>query len=426
MYDEQATFDSYLILCVSCGAQVPAVDYHAHLESCEALAAGLADCSYCDKLYPKDDHTHFDNCPAWRDFVADERERNAALCEPANWGESLTRLLDEHEAQRRQDDYPGLSWLLNDIPRAHILSGAKRRWFIYDAYQAVAHERDKPVGAVLEGAAPYKVTFSIDGSLIETKRVKRPPEDRGDHKYPSERHVKPVGGRRGKITEYSDASRWRLQLRLAAFLREQLANALFITLTYPAAYPEPQEAKRQLPAFIKRIRRRWPQACVIWRMEFQERGAPHFHLLVLGVRFIPHQAVAEWWYEVVGSGDARHLNAGTEVRRVRSAKHAIWYIAKYMAKDDQSGQFNEDRDVGRFWGIEGPKHLYLADTVEVNMYGWQVVMLGRFMRGLINARRRATGKKPPPYQDHAIGRSRHWLCDAGQIYNSLNRIVEGL
>ena len=87
-------------------------------------------------------------------------------------------------------------------------------------------------------------------------------------------------------------------------------------------------------------------------MEPQRRGAPHFHLLLWGLRRSAHllRWVSLTWYEVVGSGDGRHLQAGTRVEALRSWKGVMSYAAKYSAKMVEELPEGWEH-VGRWWGI---------------------------------------------------------------------------
>src|SRR5690554_2824154 len=105
-----------------------------------------------------------------------------------------------------------------------------------------------------------------------------------------------VGGKRGAVTEFSAGSRRRL-LRLIARLEK--TRTTFITLTYPAEFPDPRTAKEHLRALFERIRRRVPEASGIWRLELQERGAPHFHLLMFNLPYISFETLRSWWQEII-------------------------------------------------------------------------------------------------------------------------------
>lgn len=161
------------------------------------------------------------------------------------------------------------------------------------------------------------------------------------------------GGKRGMITEFSKHSRRRL-LRLIGMIDRSCGKQLFVTLTYPKEFPDMAESKRHLDVFLKRLKRVYPNAAAIWRLEFQKRGAPHYHLLVWNVDFIDYRWLATAWYEVVGSGDEKHLKAGTQVKRVRSWRGVWSYASKYLAKMPET---EIAAAPGRFWGVHNRERL---------------------------------------------------------------------
>ena len=147
---------------------------------------------------------------------------------------------------------------------------------------------------------------------------------------------------RGAITEFSKGAR-RRALRLVASLRRDI-QPVFATLTYPDIFDsDPRRWKRDQDTLFKRILRRWPSAVIVWKMEPKKRKsgenkgviAPHHHLLVYNVPFLPLLYwLAGAWYEVVGSKDDRHLKAGTRVELVRSVRGVLNYTAKYICKSE--------------------------------------------------------------------------------------------
>lgn len=198
------------------------------------------------------------------------------------------------------------------------------------------------------------------------------------------------GGVRGKVTRFSSQSRKRM-LELLASIRLPFLNAFFMTLTYPSEYSrDPKVWKRDLDTFLKRLRRRCPGVRGIWRMEFQLRGAPHYHLLVWGVDLHPllfRQWVKATWFVVVGSGDERHYRAGTQCDRVGSRRGATYYVSKYAAKaselpvDPETGELLE---VGRWWGKFGELPTAPALMVEIDLT--QAIDLRRLVAKLLQSR----------------------------------------
>jgi hypothetical protein len=203
-----------------------------------------------------------------------------------------------------------------------------------------------------------EVEFYPEGSFIKAKRSPL-------HKVRSA--AKPPLNKRGVVAGFSRQSRDRLLQKLAKLKRSELP--LFVTLTYPGAYPvHPEEWKRNMDNFAKRFARRFPHAGFVWKLEPQKRGAPHFHLLAWDAELTTIEfgvALRAWikqaWYEVVGSGDERHLRAGTGVEVVRSFQGVIYYASKYMSKpvevDDAWG------NPGRWWGVVGRSNIPYADQL---------------------------------------------------------------
>ena len=68
---------------------------------------------------------------------------------------------------------------------------------------------------------------------------------------------------------------------------------------------------------------------------------------------MPKEELSKEWYRIVGSGDPKHLRAGTRVERIK--RSAISYVAKYAQKNEQKQVPEGFQNVGRFWGTWGMK-----------------------------------------------------------------------
>lgn len=244
----------------------------------------------------------------------------------------------------------------------------------------------------------------------------------------------------GIIRGWSARSRARMvatmaELDLAPLLWAEGEPAM-VTLTYPGDWetvaPDGPTAKAHLRAFFERYKRAWGENWRgIWKLEFQRRGAPHFHLLMVppsglastqrraeyeakralwessdpatrgpcprwraavgdGMRF--RAWLSETWADIVGHPDpderARHVLAGTGVDfaegdRARDPKRAAVYFGKhgaFAAKDYQhkvpklwadSGQ-----TVGRFWGYRELRKIRGAAMLSFD----EMLLLGRTLR----------------------------------------------
>lgn len=155
--------------------------------------------------------------------------------------------------------------------------------------------------------------------------------------------------KRGRVASFSPSSQRRLRV-LVNTLPNTLPLPLFVTLTYPEHWPdEPAAWKRQLDRLLTVLTRKYAKPTIIWKLEPQERGAPHFHLAVYTTRFMRAGWLAATWYAIVGSGDTKHLHAGTQVKRARSRRGSLSYIGKYIGKKIYPKAGWEA--VGRYWGV---------------------------------------------------------------------------
>jgi hypothetical protein len=104
-------------------------------------------------------------------------------------------------------------------------------------------------------------------------------------------------------------------------------------------------------------------------MEFQERGAIHFHLLLFNFPFVPQKELQKVW-----EACTREARSILDIRLVHGAKMIMAYISKYIAKRDERSEItslddgsyqHEGRDKlsGRFWGYINKELLPLGEVV---------------------------------------------------------------
>ena len=101
------------------------------------------------------------------------------------------------------------------------------------------------------------------------------------------------GGERGEIEEFTAASRRRMLDYLAKV--DDGAVPFMAGLTYPDEFDryawDGEQVKRHIDTMSKRFARRFPDGCLMWKLEFQARKsgvnkgkiAPHIHAFVWGV-----------------------------------------------------------------------------------------------------------------------------------------------
>ncbi len=208
--------------------------------------------------------------------------------------------------------------------------------------------------------------------------------------------TKSAGARR-EITGWSRKSRANMckcfaQLDYSPIVSTGRIPAM-VTLTYPGDWvtvaPCGKAAKRHLDNWAGRYRTEWGEAArYIWKLEFQARGAPHFHLWLAppthsGKAGLPFRKwLSKTWADVVDHPDpaerANHECAGTAVDvlaglRASDPKRLAIYFTKHSSPNSQGAKEYQHvvpqawrapgKGPGRFWGKSGLKKA--TTTVEM-------------------------------------------------------------
>ena len=277
----------------------------------------------------------------------------------------------------RADPSPGRGCLADPCP---LPPAAKRRGL----------GRAAPWSPAISARTTYPtLTYAAGGTYAKVSM--------GATNYPEDAPKSP----RGECRRYTAKSRKRQLIKFNSINEDAMVEAgwgwQWITLTVPGDYPrDPKPHKRNLKAFEMRLRRLLGDdlKAMHWRLEFQQRGAPHWHLLMFTTRRITDAWARETWYEIVDSGHPYHLTYGAKVDDLETWKHAAVYAAKYSTKIDH-------QDVpawwkGRFWGWWKDENLPIhLETVPLERR--EAVVIRRQMRRFLQSQRRAKGLKPLPF-----------------------------
>jgi len=190
------------------------------------------------------------------------------------------------------------------------------------------------------------------------------------------------GAKRGKATKIS-----RKSLENLNFLMQNTHTQFhsIITLTVPEDYPTDGKAfKKMLNAFLTWLRREFDKPSYVWIIEFQKRGAPHYHILTSvnladyegglepmkrgGYRRRAHNymtnhdlhydASLEWnnilfenkYWNPKEQDREKGLRAGVEWEAIRKQDGAARYISMYACKPHQKQIPPDYQNIGRAWG----------------------------------------------------------------------------
>lgn len=237
------------------------------------------------------------------------------------------------------------------------------------------------------------------------------------------------GGNKDIVQGLSARSRSRLIRFLATIGRTD--DCYFVTLTYWRWNENWEEWKRDLDSFIKALGRFADGACGVWRLEFQERGAPHFHILcwfndapdVGAFRCFTRDA----WLRIIDQDSPETRAHATTVDLVMDTRKSAFYISVYQSKDKND---RKDIHTGRLWGVFGRDRLQLEPVREEPFTDYQLLKLRRIVRRLYRATHRKTYRKSryfwnlkyPNTTFSSFGDIPHWYRVLKYIQNGIHTV----
>lgn len=198
---------------------------------------------------------------------------------------------------------------------------------------------------------PPSLSIALGGSLLSLKIPARP-----DHL---------ARGDREKITAFSFAAHRNMMRKINAIDRRAISaeRVALCTLTYPFFFVTPKAAKAHLKAWLRKMASEFGRVPLVWKLEPQDRGAPHFHLMIFAESVDQLQKLQAWaplaWHKIAGNGDRRHLRFhlgqcgnGNEhcFQPIRSWNGVVAYSAKYLGKVFQGLRCEAWEHPGRYWG----------------------------------------------------------------------------
>lgn len=226
---------------------------------------------------------------------------------------------------------------------------------------------------------------------------------------------------RGKIMSLTKKSLLRLMFVMQC-THVELSSML--TLTYPCHYPKDgQIVKKDLNVILQKIRRLgWSY---VWFLEFQDRDAPHIHVLLSSSAITPYTranfglfwteriASSEWFREACPPDEylrevlkmAKFNCNQKTMELLRKSDGAKRYATRYAAKERQKKVPKNYKNVGRFWGASAdvrPEGLAF-DVSEDDVEQWLLdndhpagayELVPRYIWGLGTIMKNKNGEKP--------------------------------
>jgi hypothetical protein len=203
--------------------------------------------------------------------------------------------------------------------------------------------------------------------------------------------------KRRKVQGLSGKSRYRLIQFLATIGRDD--PGFFVTLTYWRFTDDWAEWKRHLRAFVESLRRFADGVCGVWRLEFQERGAPHYHLLLWFDEPVDRGSLdahcREAWLRIIDQDAPETRAYAVTVDPIMDMRSSAFYLSVYQSKDKND---RKDIQTGRLWGCIGRERLQTEPFREMEMDERQMLQLRRFVRRLFRNTHRRTFRRSNYYK----------------------------
>lgn len=281
-----------------------------------------------------------------------------------------------------------------------------------EASKPSADRDDKVVSIGLSYCAYFKKNtdrltqfeYSKNGSFVRLASDEIDP-------YIRESHDRLKNQRRGIIDGFSKASQRRFKSFTSKIDQAMISSdeVLFITLTAPSENWENvswEQWKVRLNNFNTQLRQKFKgtDMCGVWRMEFQSRGALHYHICLFKVSYLDHEWVAKTWNNIcckktnMSAKSIRdHRNSSTSVELARDWRAVGTYFNKtlaYLGKDIISVLDPKMRDeikrFGRHWGYINKKNIdKLTNIIKGDFQTEdQYFKMRRWTRKLVNSKQR--------------------------------------
>lgn len=120
-------------------------------------------------------------------------------------------------------------------------------------------------------------------------------------------------------------------------------NDMFVTLTYANNMCDITQAKKDYKVFIKAMKRKGYDLKYVYVVEFQKRGAVHFHAIFFDCGYIDSLFLASVW-----------KRGFVKINRINDVDNAGAYVVKYMNKDLVDDRLIGKDLYGRSRGLKEP------------------------------------------------------------------------
>lgn len=197
------------------------------------------------------------------------------------------------------------------------------------------------------------------------------------------------GRTRGRVQGFSRRSRLRMMRMFGRVQWSRYGQISFVTLTYHHGHRRAEQSPAEhLNNWLTQARQRFPGVQYVWRLEPQQRGAPHYHVMLLFPKSHTPPALdaltawaSESWHRIADPNSEAHAKHGVDVQQVDSFRRAFAYLSKYVAKEESRADQNLP---GRRWATSTRLPQRPVATCPLDEGGWRAFRA--ILRRILQAR----------------------------------------
>jgi len=188
-------------------------------------------------------------------------------------------------------------------------------------------------------------------------------------------HISPPEREQNDIKEFTKNSRLRLFDLITSLDYPAYGKPIFVSCTWHEDFSDNRkDVKTFLDNFHKRLKRSLPEFHIIWKLEYQKRGAPHFHFVIFpldsSISFQDekiYQAITSHWLELKKCKCNDCKIYGVKIKPLNDFLHTMIYISKELGKITQNSQ---QHNLGRVWGSS--RSMRIRQYNEITITGKQL------------------------------------------------------
>lgn len=185
------------------------------------------------------------------------------------------------------------------------------------------------------------------------------------------------------ITGFSASARHRMMLMFTRIDYSSYYLPLFASNTFHYDFKLDRIfLKKTLDNYLKRLKRQLPEFDHIWKLELQEREAPHFHFMFLfkknsiSLNFSEIKKIIEKNWLDLKMCNCEHCQLySVKTKKINEYKHAMIYISKEIGKITQN---NFKCDIGIYWNHSRSIRIRKYESIDLNLIQIKEILLDYF------------------------------------------------